>query len=655
MSFEDEAGATFRQEAGELVAAIERGLLDLEGAPQNIDQINAVFRDLHTVKGSGAMFGHTELAQFVHNFETAFDQLREGKVKVSSAVIAVSLRACDHMLGLLADPVAAAPAGAPILEDLARAMSQGETGTAPASTAQQEGWRISFRLPVDALRLGHNPQLLIDELLALGEGTATALTDSIPSLDNLEPTDCVTGWVVELKGAVSKDEVESVFMFQSGDTHIDIVPLGEPAAASPGPTNDTEPAPAPSGAAAAPAETGASAAASGGDSMRVATERLDELMDRVGELVIAEARLQSLAQTSRDPALLAVAEDIQRLAAGLRDSTMSMRMMPIGSILGRFRRLVRDLSGAVGKKINFEVHGEETELDKTVIELLADPLVHMIRNAADHGLEGPDERLAAGKSAVGTISFSASYSGAEVLIEIRDDGRGLNSAAIRERAISRGLISADTQLGESELLKLIFEPGFSTAAAVTELSGRGVGMDVVRRTIEQLRGQIELESEPGHGTTVTLRLPLTLAIIDGLLIEVGDEHYTIPLAAVEECVELPTSLAKETAGSAFLNIRGALVPFLRLRGMFRADGEPSPFQKVVVVAASGQRVGLVVDRIVANNQTVIKQLSRLHSGIRGFSGATILGDGRVALILDVPQLVAAGRQIEDRMRKEVAA
>lgn len=655
MSFEDEAGATFRQEAGELVAAIERGLLDLEGAPQNIDQINAVFRDLHTVKGSGAMFGHTELAQFVHNFETAFDQLREGKVKVSSAVIAVSLRACDHMLGLLADPVAAAPAGAPILEDLARAMSQGETGTAPVSAAQPEGWRISFRLPVDALRLGHNPQLLIDELLALGEGTATALTDSIPSLDNLEPTDCVTGWVVELKGAVSKDEVESVFMFQSGDTHIDIVPLGEPAAASPGPTNNTEPAPAPSGAAAAPAETGASAAASGGDSMRVATERLDELMDRVGELVIAEARLQSLAQTSRDPALLAVAEDIQRLAAGLRDSTMSMRMMPIGSILGRFRRLVRDLSGAVGKKINFEVHGEETELDKTVIELLADPLVHMIRNAADHGLEGPDERLAAGKSAVGTISFSASYSGAEVLIEIRDDGRGLNSAAIRERAISRGLISADTQLGESELLKLIFEPGFSTAAAVTELSGRGVGMDVVRRTIEQLRGQIELESEPGHGTTVTLRLPLTLAIIDGLLIEVGDEHYTIPLAAVEECVELPTSLAKETAGSAFLNIRGALVPFLRLRGMFRADGEPSPFQKVVVVAASGQRVGLVVDRIVANNQTVIKQLSRLHSGIRGFSGATILGDGRVALILDVPQLVAAGRQIEDRMRKEVAA
>jgi two-component system, chemotaxis family, sensor kinase CheA len=405
----------------------------------------------------------------------------------------------------------------------------------------------------------------------------------------------------------------------------------------------------------APAEAGSAPAASSGDTMRIATERLDELMDRVGELVIAEARLQSLALKSRDPALMSVAEDIQRLAAGLRDSTMSMRMMPISSILGRFRRLVRDLSGSLGKDIHFDVQGEETELDKTVIELLADPMVHMIRNAADHGLENAADRVAAGKSAQGTISLSASYSGAEVLIQIHDDGRGLDVKRIRERAVSRGLIAPDAQLAEADLLKLILEPGFSTAAEVTELSGRGVGMDVVRRTIEQLRGQIELSTEPGHGTTVTLRLPLTLAIIDGLLIEVGDEQFTIPLAAVEECVELPAQLAVGSAGSSFLNIRGALVPFIRLRDMFRAQQDASPFQKVVVVAASGQRIGLVVDRIVANNQTVIKQLSRLHSGVKGFSGATILGDGRVALILDVPQLVSAGRQAEDRMRKEYAA
>ncbi|TKA94713.1 chemotaxis protein CheA, partial [Cereibacter changlensis] len=388
------------------------------------------------------------------------------------------------------------------------------------------------------------------------------------------------------------------------------------------------------------------------ETMRVETGRLDELMDRVGELVIAEARLSALAQRFGDPSLLAVTEDIQRLSSGMRNATMSIRMVPIGSIMGRFRRLMRDLSQTLGKPIAFTTSGEDTELDKTVIELLADPLVHILRNSADHGLESAEARRAAGKPETGSIELAAAYSGAEVLITVRDDGRGLDAEAIRSQAIARNMIAADAQLSQSEIFRLIFEPGFSTAKKVTELSGRGVGLDVVKRTIETLRGQIDLASEPGKGATVTLRLPLTLAIVDGLQIEVGGENYTFPLAAVEECVELPPEFETEGRSSSFLNIRGGLVPFLRLRTLFAIREPVPPFQKVVIVSAGGQRIGLVVDRIVGNNQTVIKQLSRLHAHLKCFSGATILGDGSVALILDVPQLVSLGRAQEDRLRDQ---
>ncbi len=647
MEIEDEAGAIFRQEATELVASIERGLLDLEQAPGNADLVNAVFRDLHTVKGSGAMFGHVDLAHFIHDFETAFDRLREGQAAVTPAVIAVSLKACDLILSFLADPRQAAAVSAPLLDELRAAMT-GEVGA--TTDARRPGWRLRFHLAEDAVRMGHNPSLLLNELRALGPARVRAILDRVPALADLDPMACLMGWEVEIEGDIPRSLIDEVFLFHGDDMTLEVAPLAEtadaPAAPQPGlaPHDDAPPA------------TATLAQSQPADTMRVATERLDELMDRVGELVIAEARLHALAQTLRDPALSAVAEDIQRLAAGLRDSTMSMRMVPIGSITGRFRRLMRDLSSTLGKDIQFETQGEETELDKTVIEMLADPLVHILRNSADHGLETAEVRRAAGKPDAGTVVLSASYSGAEVLIEVRDDGRGLDAERIRARAVERGLIAAGVPISDSDLYRLIFEPGFSTSAEVTELSGRGVGMDVVRRTIDDLRGQIDLTSEPGHGTTVTLRLPLTLAIIDGLLVEVGGEQFSIPLAAVEECVELPSQLQRPGAGSSFLNIRGGLVPFLRLRSLFDSEAAcEAEYPKVVVVSASGARVGLVVDRIVANNQTVIKQLSRLHADVKGFSGATILSDGKVALILDVPQLVGLGRQIEDRSRKERVA
>jgi two-component system chemotaxis sensor kinase CheA len=384
--------------------------------------------------------------------------------------------------------------------------------------------------------------------------------------------------------------------------------------------------------------------------MRVDAERLDELMDRVGELVIAQARLTQIAASSSDGNLKTIAEELERLSSGLRDTTMGIRMVPIGTLFARFRRLVHDVSRDLDKDIEFITSGEDTELDKTVIEKLADPLVHLIRNSMDHGLEPAEARRAAGKPARGTVRLSAVYAGAEVAISVSDDGAGLDAARIRAKAEENGIIAHDAKLSDQELYNLIFAPGFSTASEITALSGRGVGMDVVKRTIDGLRGTIDLSTRPGEGTTLTLRLPLTLAIIDGMLVRVGNGRYTIPLAAVEECVELPAEAVGSARGRSFLDIRGALVPFVRLRDVFNTPGAPDAHQKVVIVSSGEGRVGLVVDQIIGNNQTVIKQLSKLHATLKAFSGATILGDGTVALILDTVHLVGMGQDLESKFK-----
>lgn len=671
--FDDMGAEIFRQEASELLQSIEKGLMDLEATPGDTELINSIFRSMHTIKGSGAMFGFTELSQFVHEFETAFDDLRNGRAVVSKELIGLSLQACDQIGKLMDAAENTESDNQRILASLRQLMNPDGDHAEPdvpteavADLVEQPEQTLSgdvttvirFWLGVDALRLGSNPALLIEELRAFGDTKVRALDDRIPTLGDLDPTDCLAGWEVEVAANLSDDDIDMVFLFVRDEMDLTVERRGAKPAAidvvAPVLEAKTpvveQPAAKP-----APAKPQAAAAPSAGETMRVATERLDELMDRVGELVIAEARLNALTGASSDPAMMSVAEDIQRLIAGLRDATMSMRMVPIGSILGRFRRLMRDLSTSLNKPLEFVTVGEDTELDKTVIELLADPLVHILRNSVDHGLETPEERLASGKPESGTIELGARYSGAEVLITVRDDGRGLNAQKIREKAISKGLMTEKDDLSDSEIYRMIFQPGFSTVDKVTELSGRGVGMDVVMRTIASLRGEIDLASELGQGTTLTLRLPLTLAIIDGMLIDVGGERYTIPLAAVEECVELPAVHAVGNGGSSYLNIRGELVPFLRLRHLFEIDSAPPDFQKVVVVSSAGGRVGLVVDRIIGNFQTVIKQLSQFHADLKFFSGATILSDGTVALILDATQLVALGRDVELRARREVAA
>jgi len=330
-------------------------------------------------------------------------------------------------------------------------------------------------------------------------------------------------------------------------------------------------------------------------------------------------------------------------------------MVPMGSLFGRFRRLVHDLSIDLGKPVDFVTVGEDTELDKTMIERLADPLVHLIRNAIDHGVESPERRAAAGKAPTGRIELAARYVGAQVLVTVRDDGAGLDIARIRAKAEEQGLVAPGAALGEQEIYQLLFAPGFSTAATVSALSGRGVGMDVVKRTIEALRGSIEIATEPGFGSTITLRLPLTLAIIEGLLIRVGEARYIIPLSAVEECVALSPSDDQRSRGRSFLNIRGGLVPFVKLRELFDSGGEPDAHPRIIIISIGETRVGLVVDQIIGSHQTVIKSLSKLHSDVTMFSGATILGDGSAALIIDVAQLVALAQARAESSRSAEAA
>ena len=627
---------TFRQEARDLLETLEQALLDLGRDPGDQDLVDGAFRALHTIKGSGAMFGFEEVSEFVHDFETAFDQVRKGKASIGAALIDVALAAKDHVATLIAEPGQHARQGEPILARLRAAVAGGEPARQTHAPASR--WSVRFRLPADALSFGTNPVLLLGELRDLGPCAVSVDLDRVPSLAAINPEVCYVGWDVALETERGRDAIEDVFIFLKDAMELVIEPA-QPDAVSQAP----EPKPA------AERVSDRRAEDKGNSSLRVSAERLDELLDRVGELVIAQSRLSQIASASSDPTLKSVAEEIERLSGGLRDTTMGIRMVPIGTLFGRFRRLVHDLSGELGKQITFATTGEETELDKTVVERLADPLVHIIRNAVDHGLETADRRIRGGKPAGGTVRLSAVHSGAEVAITICDDGAGIDAARVREKAEELGLLPPDSRHSDHELHQLIFHPGFSTAQEITALSGRGVGMDVVKRTMDELRGTIDVQSAPGQGTSVTLRLPLTLAIIDGMLVRVGKARYTIPLSSVEECVELPPAAEKNGGGRNFLSIRGSLVPFLRLRELFATTAPGELHQKVVIVSTGDQRVGLVVDQILGNNQTVVKSLSRLHAAVDTFSGATILGDGTVALILDVNHLVGFGQDLESRL------
>jgi len=664
----------FRQEASELFEVLEAALLDLGQRPEERELVDSAFRALHTIKGSGAMFGFDKVAAFTHEFESAFDQVRKGEIKPTQELIAVALAAKDYVRALIEAPESTDDIiGEAILDDLKQFVSA-RTAAAPpraeARVADQSsvaGWQLHLEFDSHILCNGSNPLDLLDDLCKLGPCFAVPLTDDVPLLDELEPEYCYLKWDVTLHSDCDRAAIDDVFIFVQDEMKLAVMSLAPslvpaiPVADQSFLNEETTPV--------APAQaTGASSEPAARSerreeprraedrsiaTVRVQAARLDELMDRVGELVIAQARLSQLAASGSDLSIKMIAEEIERLASSLRHTTMGARMVPIGSLFGRFRRLVHDLSRDLGKPVEFVTSGEDTELDKTMIECLADPLVHLIRNAIDHGIEDTAARAAAGKTEQGRIELYAVHSGAQVLVTVHDNGGGLDTARIKAKAEEQGLIAPGVALSDHEVHQFLFHPGFSTAQMISALSGRGVGMDVVKRTIENMRGSIDLATRPGQGTTVTLRLPLTLAIIEGLLIRVGGGRYIIPLSAVEECVEL-TAADERPRGRNFLNIRGNLVPFLRLREVLDMPGSPDKHQKTIIISTGETRVGLVADQIVGNHQTVIKSLSKLHSDVTIFSGATILGDGTAALILDVAQLVALAQSRSEKLISEAA-
>ncbi|MEM6943964.1 MAG: chemotaxis protein CheA, partial [Pseudomonadota bacterium] len=577
----------------------------------------------------------------------------------------VSLAARDEMLSLLdlgpdgggaaADP---GPAAAQIVARLteltgsaaaAPAASGGQASEAVAQGERREAvFDIHFRPAPGSLKQGMRPELLIKELAELG-GVEVALdAEMLPPLETLDPTLCHLAWHVVLTTSEPRSAVEAVFIF-ADDAELSIEERVETEEETQLPAAEASSVPAAkeataSQAAKAPAPvapqpaSGAQprAPSEGAESIRIPAIRLDEMMDQLGELVIAQSRLRQVADRLADQALVSVVEEVERFITGLRDTTLSLRMLPIEIVFAKFRRVVRDLSTSLGKEVRLVTRGGETEIDKNVIDRLSEPLVHMIRNSMDHGIETVDARRAAGKPAVATVTLEAAQQGGEVLISVSDDGAGLDTEAIRLKAVERGLLGPDERPSDAAIHDLIFAPGFSTAEALTSVSGRGVGMDAVRNAVDGLRGKIAVHSERGQGTKITLFMPVTLAIIDGFLVRVGRQVFVIPLDVVEECTEFAP--VAHDSGRRMIELRESLVAYRDLAELFGTEPGEADARRVVIVRASGRRIGLVVDDILGQNQTVIKTLSVYHKQIPGVSGATILGDGAVALILDVAGL-----------------
>jgi two-component system chemotaxis sensor kinase CheA len=638
----DKYRQAFDEEARELLTGLESALLELDEKRDDGEVLGRAFRALHTIKGSGAMFGFDQIAGFAHNLEAVFDRLRGGQLSATSDLIALSLAAGDQikfMLDEAAGNGAADPARtAGIVAELHRLTGMAEPAAAaappsPAASGSTAGpaadWRIRFRPGPDVLLNGTNPLLLIRELRQLGELGVTVDTAALPPLSQLDAERCYLAWDMVLRTAAGREAIRDVFIFVEDDCQLSIEPL----AAQPAEPDAT------AGPAAKPNTAEARAAAAAASSIRVSADKLDQLVNLVGELVAVQARLGETALRRDDPEILEISEAVERLTCALRENSMSIRMLPLRPTFERFRRLVHDLSVELHKEVELSIEGADTELDKTVIDQLNDPLVHLIRNSMDHGIETPDARRRAGKPPVGTIHLSAQHSGANVLIRVSDDGRGLDAEAVRARAVEKGLIAGSAPLSESEVLALILAPGFSTARQVTGVSGRGVGMDVVERSIEALRGSLEMASRPGAGLTVTLRLPLTLAIIDGLLVRVGEAYFVLPLANSLECVELTREDIRDAHGKHIANVRGDLVPYIRLAEYFGIQRAPPEREQIMVVETDHGHYGFVVDQVIGDHQTVIKSLGRLYRNVQLVSGATILGDGTVALILDPHRLV----------------
>ncbi|MCV2886439.1 chemotaxis protein CheA [Aestuariibacter sp. AA17] len=666
----------FLEEAREHLNALEESLLVLEQSPSDASEINTAFRAMHTIKGSAGMVGLDHVSYFTHHVETLFDQVRKGIIRLDHASISLLLDAKDHVESLIFkessnEMMAISEQLIHRLQDIApteHAVTP-EAEIPPSQLDEGEGyWRITIAPDENAFVDGFDCMPVLRELQSLGDSALTVGWREQPQQESFDPLKCNLVFLLLLSADVSKDSIHDAFMFVQDDWQIDIDRLsfnesdklgdilqdiGAIDKAKIEAIQNSKP------------KLGELLSESGlvsektvdqalqqqafirkekekttpsQPTIKVPSNKLDRLMDLVSELVIVHSAISQVSLVNDIEALDTASEELGRLTAELRDTTFSVRMLPIGSTFGRFRRLVRDLSRELGKQVQLETYGADTELDKVVLERLGDPLVHILRNSLDHGIEMADVRQAAGKSSQGTIKLEATYESGSVKITVSDDGGGLHADKILAKAIERGVVSAEDNLSVHEIQNLIFEPGFSTAAKVSDVSGRGVGMDVVKTSIEALQGQVTIDSVQGKGTAIAITLPMTLAIIEGLLVRIGIEYYVIPLNTVQECIEEQTTESMLHQSTRVINCRGDYITCINLRQLFHVKQDMPKLQQTIICRAQEQQFGLSVDEIVGQRQTVIKNLSPLYRHTTGLLGATILGDGNVALILDINDL-----------------
>ncbi len=695
---------TFIEESLEGLDVMESSLLNLGEGTANLDVINNIFRAAHSIKGGSGTFGFNDIAQFTHVLETLLDQMRSGERPVTQHAVELLLASVD-CLRMMIDSIQDNSSYntehvASVKSQLERLLADDgqpepaadKSANAPSVAASSSGWLIKFSPHVDMLRTGNDPVLMFRELSNLGAVEIKADCSELLDFNDLNPEDSYLRWEIKLDGDVTERAIREVFAWVEDECDLEFIPLiNEPPAVampivtaaapvpaasktseSPEKRPEIETAP-PREAApglmpehdasktAAPVAVVASSASKEAASIRVAIDKVDQLINMVGELVITQSMLSQLGEEFDIEKLDKLRDGLAQLERNtreLQENVMRIRMLPISYSFNRFPRLVHDISQKLGKKVELKLSGEGTELDKTVMEKIGDPLVHLVRNALDHGIESPEQRVKAGKSEVGTLQLNAYHKGGNIIIEIADDGAGINKEKVISKALQKGIINNRSEVDDDKIHELIFRPGFSTADAVSDLSGRGVGMDVVKKNIKELGGSIVISSTEGKGSIFSIRLPLTLAILDGQLVRVGEEVYIIPLISVVESLQIKKSMVNQLAGKSELyRLRDEYIPIIRLYEIFNIEPKTREFEEglLIVVEGDGKKVGLFVDDLLGQQQVVIKGLETNFKRVEGFSGATILGDGTVALIMDISGVIAMSKSIKMNGKSENAS
>lgn len=679
----------FFEESFEGLDAMESGLLNLDMGDVDSEEINTIFRAAHSIKGGSGTFGFSAVSDFTHVMETLLDEMRDGRRQITQPALDVLLGSVDclrEMLTAIQDgdeinqsrvaehkqeldkELAGGDGTEPQIEPVAQAVETVDTVAAANENSTDQGWHIAFSPHSHLLKTGNDPVRMFRELQELGELSVTVDLQGVPGLYELDPEDCHLSWDLKVVGGITPDEIDDIFDWVEDDCDMAIQKLSaneDSFRSTPEETTQIQSIPEPSQL----VETDKSEAIEtkpaqaiakptkvqvekkenkpkGSSSIRVDTGKIDTLINMVGELVITQSMLSLVGEDFSPNKLEQLKNGITQLGRNtreLQESVMNIRMLPISFVFSRFPRLVHDLSTKLNKKIELKLSGENTEVDKTVVELISDPLVHLVRNSLDHGIEKPEDRVAVGKPETGTVNLNAYHRGGNIVIEVVDDGKGLNKEILRTKAIEKGLIEEEAILTDKQTYELIFHAGFSTAEQLSDISGRGVGMDVVRKNIQSLGGNIEIDSELGKGSTIAIHLPLTLAILDGQSVAVGDETYIVPLVSIIETLNIEEDMVNRVAGKGeTFRLRDEYLPIVRMHEIFAIESAKATRLTeglLVVVEGQGMRCGLFVDDLLGQQQVVIKSLEANYRRVEGISGATILGDGSVALILDIPGLV----------------